>query len=62
MTSYHNNTADNRHNPDPDNWVGGFMGRTVDEMAIGHIDFTFLTDEEYQQERQATRTRTEQQQ
>ena len=48
MTSYHDNTAGNRHNPDPDNWVGGFMGRTIDEMSIGHIDFTFLTDEEYE--------------
>jgi hypothetical protein len=49
QTSWHDNTTENKRNPDPTNWVGS-GNRTIDEMSIGHIDFIYLSDEEYQQE------------
>ena len=47
QTSYHDNSSANKNNPDPGNWAGGGE-RTVDEMSIAHIDFIYLTDEDYQ--------------
>ena len=61
QTSWHDNSAANKRNPDPTNWVGS-GDRTIDEMSIGHIDFIYLTDEEYQQELRARNTRSTQQQ
>jgi hypothetical protein len=62
QTSRHDNSAANKRNPDPTNWVGS-GNRPIDEMSIGHIDFIYLTDEEYQQELRARQSRqTEQQQ
>jgi len=65
QTSYHDNSSANKNNPDPTNWVGGGE-RTVDEMSIAHIDFIYLTDEDYAAElakkRAATATNTQQQQ
>jgi hypothetical protein len=49
MTSVHDNSPANRHNPDPLNWVG-WGRRTIDEMSIAHADWVFLTEEEYLQE------------
>ena len=46
MTSYHDNSAGNRNNPDPTMWTGS-GSRTIDEMAIAHTDWIFLTDAEY---------------
>jgi hypothetical protein len=46
QTSYHDNSAANKNNPDPNNWAGGGE-RTVDEMSIAHIDFIYLTPEDY---------------
>ena len=57
--SWHDNSANNKRNPDPTNWVGSGE-RTIDEMSIGHIDFVYMTDEEYQRELRARPT-TEQQ-
>ena len=48
-TSYHDNTANNKHNPDPTNWRG-WGSRTMDEMGHGWTDIAFLTDEQYQRE------------
>ena len=48
MTSYHDNSAGNRNNPDPTMWTGS-GSRTIDEMAIAHTDWLFLTDAEYRQ-------------
>ena len=61
QTSWHDNSATNKRNPDPTNWVGS-GNRTVDEMSIGHIDFIYLSDEEYQQELRARGTRQTEQQ
>ena len=46
MTSYHDNSAGNRNNPDPTMWTGS-GSRTIDEMAIAHTDWIFLTDADY---------------
>ncbi len=47
--SWHDNTANNRHNPDPTAWVG-WGSRTMDEMGHGWTDIAFLTEEQYQEE------------
>jgi len=46
VTAWHDNTAANRGNPDPNQWVG-WGDRTVDEMAHAWVNVTYLTDEEY---------------
>jgi len=48
MTSFHDNSTNNRHNPDPTMWTGSGE-RTVDEMAIVHTDWIFLSEAEYQE-------------
>ena len=54
MISYHDNTAGNRGNVDPQNWAGG-GNRTIDEMAFGWISWHDLSEEEYQAELEARR-------
>jgi hypothetical protein len=46
---YHNNTASNRFNPDPDNLVT-FGQRTIDDMSFAWMSWYPLTDEEYTQQ------------
>ena len=46
VTAWHDNTAANRANPDPNVWVG-YGDRTVDEMAHAWVNVTYFTDEEY---------------
>ena len=46
VTSWHDNSADNPHNPDPTAWVG-WGNRTIDDMAIGWTNFVYLSDEQY---------------
>ena len=48
VRAWHDNTAANRNNPDPNQWVG-WGDRTVDEMAHAWVNVTYLSDEEYQQ-------------
>ena len=51
----HDNTAANRLNPDPNQWVG-FGNRTFDDMLQCHVLLYYMDDAEYQQqvaERQA---------
>jgi hypothetical protein len=48
-TSYHDNTVNNKHNPDPTSWRG-WGSRTMDEMGHGWTDIAFLTEEQYQRE------------
>ena len=45
--SWHDNTANNKHNPDPSAWIG-WGGRTMDEMGHGWTDIAFMTDEQYE--------------
>ena len=46
---YHNNTASNRFNPDPDNLVT-FGQRTIDDMSFAWMSWYPLSDEEYKQQ------------
>lgn len=53
--SYHDNTAQNKHNPDPTNWRG-WGSRSMDEMGHGWTDVAFLNDAEYREELAQRRT------
>ncbi len=55
VISWHDNSAGNRNNPDPRNWVG-FGNRTTDDMARHWLTFYYMSDEEYKAE-VAERTR-----
>jgi mono/diheme cytochrome c family protein len=44
---WHDNTAANKSNPDPRQWVG-YGARSVDEMAHLNAQLVFITDAEYQ--------------
>jgi hypothetical protein len=68
--SWHDNSAANRNNPDPRNWVGDGQ-RTIDEMGFAWIGWYELTDEEYKaqladrkalQRKNSTTTQQQQQQ
>jgi hypothetical protein len=43
------NTASNRHNPDPTVWVG-YGQRSVDEMCNTHVTAVFLSDEDFKRQ------------
>ncbi len=45
--AWHDNTANNPNNPDPNQWVG-WGDRTVDEMAHNWVDVTYLGQEDYE--------------
>jgi hypothetical protein len=65
VTSWHDNTAQNPNNPDPNQWVG-WGDRTVDEMAHAWVNVTYMDDEDFQVEvekrKQRSATTTERQQ
>jgi hypothetical protein len=46
FTAWHDNTAGNKENPDPNQWVG-WGERTVDEMAHAWVNVTYMSDEDY---------------
>ena len=46
ITAWHDNTAANKSNPDPNQWVG-WGDRTVDEMAHAWVNITYMSDEDY---------------
>jgi hypothetical protein len=46
ITSWHDNTAANKNNPDPNQWVG-WGDRTVDEMAHAWVNITYMDDEDF---------------
>jgi len=46
VTAWHDNTAKNANNPDPDQWVG-YGDRTVDEMNHAWMNVTYISDEDY---------------
>jgi hypothetical protein len=60
-TSWHDNTAANKSNPDPNLWVG-YGDRTVDEMNHIWMNFTYLDEADYLAEVQARNARLTQQQ
>jgi hypothetical protein len=49
FTSWHDNTAANKDNPDPNQWVG-WGDRTVDEMAHAWVNITYMSDDDYKAE------------
>jgi hypothetical protein len=49
ITAWHDNTAANPANPDPNVWVG-YGDRTVDEMAHAWVNVTYMEDEDYASE------------
>jgi hypothetical protein len=48
ITAWHDNTAANPNNPDPEQWVG-WGDRTIDEMAHAWVNVTYITEEDYKQ-------------
>jgi len=57
FTAWHDNTAANPNNPDPDQWVG-WGDRTVDEMAHVWVDVTYLDQAEFDRLVAARKTKT----
>jgi hypothetical protein len=61
VTAWHDNTAAQASNPDPNQWVG-WGDRTVDEMAHAWVNVTYMSDSDYdsevakRKERLSTRT------
>jgi hypothetical protein len=49
VVSWHDNTANNKHNPDPTAWIGHAQ-RTMDEMGNGWTDLVWLTQAQYEEE------------
>ena len=49
VISWHDNSAGNKNNPDPRNWVG-FGNRTTDDMARHWLTYYYMTDEEFKAE------------
>jgi hypothetical protein len=49
IISWHDNSAANRNNPDPKNWVG-YGDRTIDDMGFAWVGWVDLTEQEYEQE------------
>jgi hypothetical protein len=47
ITAWHDNTASNKNNPDPNQWVG-WGERTVDEMSHAWVNVTPISEDEYQ--------------
>ena len=57
ITAWHDNTAANKANPDPNVWVG-FGDRTVDEMAHAWVNVTYMSDDDLKAEIEARKART----
>ena len=49
VTSWHDNSQANKWASDPRNWVG-WGNRSTDDMALAHMNWYELTDEEYEAE------------
>ena len=64
VSAWYDNTAANKDNPDPEQWVG-YGDRTVDEMAHAWMNVVYYSDEEMKQileERKAKAARTSERQ
>jgi hypothetical protein len=47
VVAWHDNTVNNKNNPDPNQWVG-WGDRTVDEMAHAWVNVTYISEQDYQ--------------
>ena len=54
--SWHDNTAANKSNPDPDAQVS-WGERTVDEMANSWLSYYYMSDEDFKKEVEARRAK-----
>ena len=52
VTTWHDNTDNNKYNPNPKNWVG-YGQRTIDEMSFAWVSLYYLDEADYQQRVQA---------
>lgn len=50
VTAWHDNTASNRANPDPNQWVG-WGQRSYDEMFHAHVWYIEMSEEDFQAQR-----------
>ena len=48
VIGWHDNTAANRYNPDPKNWVG-FGNRSIDDMSFAWMSFYHMPEEAFEQ-------------
>ena len=48
VTTWHDNTDNNKFNPNPKNWVGSGQ-RTIDEMSFAWVSLFYLDEADYQQ-------------
>jgi len=48
VISWHDNSTNNRWNPNPKNWVGG-GSRSIDEMSFSWVTLTYLEEEDFRQ-------------
>lgn len=58
ITSWHDNTDANKYNPDPSSWIG-WGARTVDEMGNGWVELAYMSEEEFEEHKEAERKRAE---
>ena len=56
VTAWHDNTAANKANPDPNVWVG-YGDRTVDEMAHAWVNVTYMPDADFKAELEARKAK-----
>ncbi len=61
VTTWHDNTDNNKFNPDPRNWVG-YGQRTSDEMSFAWVSLYYLDEADYQQRVQARNLQASKQQ
>jgi len=57
LVSWYNNTASNRLNNDPDNWIG-YGQRSIDDMAMAWMTFYNLSQKEFDEQVAERKTRT----
>jgi hypothetical protein len=56
ITTWHDNTDNNKHNPNPKNWVG-YGQRTIDEMSFAWVSLFYIDEADYQARMQARRAK-----
>jgi hypothetical protein len=52
ITGWHDNTAANKYNPNPNTWVGG-GARSIDEMSFAWVSLTYLEEDDFTERVQA---------
>jgi hypothetical protein len=57
VTAWHDNTANKKTNPDPNQWVG-WGDRTVDEMAHAWINIVYMKDDDFKAEQEKRKAQT----